>query len=187
MIHKAPWAFNSSELHAAGIAPPPTPGCKELATLLELQGQAVAEVRTIGCVGARCPPTPHRCTLILALKPSPWTDTTHIGGGPLQVVKARCRNIKVGLASATTVAPRRAAILLHDHSSPLRMEGVWILHQGTLSTATNPTIIGVCTAAAIILTHETGQGIRGCPCEPHDLSIHRPTKVIWVLWPIARR
>ena len=51
------------------------------------------------------------------------TRAAAVGCGVLEVVVSGHSEIEVSLALAATIGPRRASVLLHDDSSPARVDG----------------------------------------------------------------
>mmetsp|Transcript_26030 Transcript_26030/g.81887 ORF Transcript_26030/g.81887 Transcript_26030/m.81887 type:complete len:262 (+) Transcript_26030:937-1722(+) len=187
MLHELRRTLHRLELHTAGITPLPAPGREELAALPELCGQLVAEVRALRRVRTLRPPAPERGALLLALEARAWAPAADVCRRPLQVVEARRGNVEVRLVGPAPDAPRRAAVLLHYHGGPVRMERLCVQHEQALPAAADAAVIGVAAAAAVIGPHDGRERVRCSAREPHLLAVHGPAEISGVLRPVARR
>mmetsp|Transcript_40047 Transcript_40047/g.111287 ORF Transcript_40047/g.111287 Transcript_40047/m.111287 type:complete len:446 (+) Transcript_40047:111-1448(+) len=181
------------EARRAGHRPVVHPGGAAVpAPLLEEQA-AVPELPLLRRVAGQLPAVAvlrrHRAAdarvVLLDVRVGALVAAADVGCAVLEVVEARHREVQVH--SVTAVAPGRAAVLLHDHGSPVRMCGVRILHERTLPAPTDATVIRIATTATVVLAHEGRQCIGGRAREPHGLSVQRPAEVSWVLRPVTWR
>jgi len=173
-------------LNSARIATLPAPRSKELTAPLECWWQLIAKVCALSSIFALCVPAAEHRALLLAVEAGFWPAATNIGCGVLQIVKTGRCNVKVRFSSTATMGPWRTPVLLHDNSCPVWVSTECILHQDTFPTTTNPSVVGVGTAATMVVAHQLRQCVRCSPGEPHLFTIQGPSKVNWVLWSITR-
>mmetsp|Transcript_4615 Transcript_4615/g.14479 ORF Transcript_4615/g.14479 Transcript_4615/m.14479 type:complete len:287 (-) Transcript_4615:407-1267(-) len=187
VVDEARRAGHRFELHAVRVAVEPTPGGKQLAALPEGGRQLIAEVCTVRSVGALLVPPPQGLALLLRGEARARALAAHVRCRPLQVVEARRGNVEVRLVGPAPDAPRRAAVLLHYHGGPVRMERLCVQHEQALPAAADAAVIGVAAAAAVIGPHDGRERVRCSAREPHLLAVHGPAEISGVLRPVARR
>jgi len=148
------WALHCTVLDDVGVTALPPPGREQPTALAECHRQFVTQINARGCVRAIVVPTAKCGTLAFAVKTRAWTLAADVGCGVLQIVIAWGCNVEVRLAGVTTIRRRRAPILLHDDCCPVWMHAIGILHEETLATATDASIVRITATAAIISTHQ---------------------------------
>mmetsp|Transcript_20685 Transcript_20685/g.58145 ORF Transcript_20685/g.58145 Transcript_20685/m.58145 type:complete len:542 (-) Transcript_20685:477-2102(-) len=181
LLHKLLGARYWPPVHG-GCADVPAPGLEELAALLEpLQRRRVRG--DAGAVAGRDPVAAADGGLLLG-EVGAWI-AADVRRAVLEVVEARHREVHVELALLTAKAPRRAAVLLHDHDHPVLVGRGVGLDEQALPASPAPAVVGA--AVVDVGAQDVGDPVRGRPRHPDLLAVHAPAMVVRVHGRVLRR